>query len=64
MDVSIFVCGLHNINNIYFQIVVPPPKFCYTFECYTLLLALAFMDYQFYWEISFQQITRQQLVQS
>ena len=29
-----------------------------------LLFALAFMDCQFQWEISFQQITRQKLVQS
>ena len=52
------------VNNIDVQIVVPPPKFCCTFECYALLFALAFMDCSFQWEISFQQITRQELVQS
>ena len=32
------------IHNIDVQIVVPPPNFCYTFECYPLLFAMAFMD--------------------
>ena len=59
LDLSTYVDDLH-INNIDVQIIVlSPPKFCYTFECYTLLFALAFMDCQFQWEIRFPQISRQ-----